>query len=236
MDANSNIENSNANGNIENINIISDKNTQVLSGGKKEKRPRTKKRENPTKPRNTKNKTVKKKGGSVNLGIKFMLTRILNPGNVDRFLYKNSEFLEFIDIEAVKKLHETKQIGFGKTNAPIGIMRSNIDGKYYIYKQTYIDKKLKNEKPSAEDKPLPEGNQPPDNNADGETSQPGEQPVSAEDAKASTERDNAVENKQLEEDKIKNTLFGKIKDFAASTKDFMADTMNRYTFLHLKLV
>ena len=228
MDTNGNIENSNANGNI-----ISDENTQVLSGGKKEKRPRTKKRENPTKPRNTKNKTVKKKGGSVNLGIKFMLTRILNPGNVDRFLYKNSEFLEFIDIEAVKKLHETKQIGFGKTNAPIGIMRSDIDGKYYIYKQTYIDKKLKNEKPSAEDKPLPEGNQPPDNNADGEPSQPGEQPVSAADENAAKDMNDNIDKKLEQEDKIKNKLFGKIKNFAAATKDFMADSINRYTFLHL---
>ena len=92
--------------------------------------------------RHYKNKTVK--GGYFGQTLreassaKFLITRIINPANPDRLLYKNAFFLQFIDEEKVKSIY---------SNEPVEIVEQC--GSYYIYKQKYLDPKNTNNSTSA---------------------------------------------------------------------------------------
>jgi hypothetical protein len=60
---------------------------------------------------------------------KFLITRIINPANPDRILFKNAFFLEFIDEDEVKnKIYKNERIKI--------VEQCN---KYYIYKEEYIN-------------------------------------------------------------------------------------------------
>ena len=105
--------------------------------------------------RHYKNKTVK--GGYIGQTLqeassaKFLITRIINPANPDRLLYKNAFFLQFIDEIKVKSIY---------SNEPVEIVEQC--GSYYIYKQKYLDPKNTNNSTSAIEvetkKPLKDNN------------------------------------------------------------------------------
>lgn len=72
----------------------------------------------------------KKIGEASNLtSAKFVLTRLINPANPDRILFKNSAFIQFIDFERIKNIYG-----------------NDIDlvyqcGKYHLYKTEYLQNK-----------------------------------------------------------------------------------------------
>ena len=86
----------------------------------------------------------KVKKGSVALGntlresasAKFLITRIINPANPDRILFKNAFFLEFIDEDEVKK-NVYKETEKTPNSERIKIVEQC--NKYYIYKEEYIN-------------------------------------------------------------------------------------------------
>ena len=86
----------------------------------------------------------KVKKGSVALGntlresasAKFLITRIINPANPDRILFKNAFFLEFIDEDEVKK-NVYKETEKTPNSERIKIVEQC--NKYYIYKEKYIN-------------------------------------------------------------------------------------------------
>jgi hypothetical protein len=76
------------------------------------------------------NKRKSRRGGSLRemASAKFLVTRIINPANPDRLLYKNAFFLEFIDESMIENRIYT--------NEPIKIVEQC--DKYYIYTKEYL--------------------------------------------------------------------------------------------------
>ena len=92
--------------------------------------------------RHYKNKTVR--GGYFGQTLreassaKFLITRIINPANPDRLLYKNAFFLQFIDEEKVKLIYPKESVA-QQNAAPIPVEIVEQCGSYYIYKKSYLD-------------------------------------------------------------------------------------------------
>ena len=90
------------------------------------------------------------------IGLKFILTRILNPANADRFLFKNAFFMQFIEIPRIENIYNDRYYYVSNAlrstvSKDVRVTVKNIqivengDG-YYIYDKEYIDKKYGNVK------------------------------------------------------------------------------------------
>jgi hypothetical protein len=86
------------------------------------------------------NNKTRKNGGYIgktirqSFSLNFLITRIFNPANTDRMLYKNAYFLQFINENDVKKIYNKDEIDIVEQC-----------GTYYIYKKSYTKGSMQND-------------------------------------------------------------------------------------------